>query len=151
MPSWVLYYGTVLQRFSFIAGIMTALVVSILFFGSFSWKRSMHYGAPPERHSYGRGIAEQLGLTREELREELSQGRSMMEIAGERGIEIKLPPRWMNEKKRQSFLLRMADRLGIPVEELQQELSSGKRLLDIAEERGVHLTFPFPNHRQEQP
>ncbi|MBI2636524.1 hypothetical protein HYW84_04350 [Candidatus Peregrinibacteria bacterium] len=101
-----------------------------------------------ERHSYDRGITEQLGLTQEELREELSQGKSMMEIARERGVELRIPPRWMHEERRQLFLLHMADRLGISVEELQQELSLGKGLLDIAEERGVRLTFPFTNHRR---
>src|SRR3989344_3832123 len=85
-------------------------------------------------------IEEQLGLSQQELRQELSRGKSIMDIAREHGRELRLPPRWMNDKDHQLFLERSAMQIGISVEELKTELSSGRRLLDIAEEYGVILS-----------
>lgn len=139
-----------LHRFSFVAGLLTVLALFALLLKPVSWKGAMYHSASSERYMHGRGIAEKLGMTREELREELSQGKSMMEIARERGVELMFSSRWIHEEKRALFLQNMADRIGIPVEELRQELSSGKSLLDIAEERGVRLTFPFPKDRRDR-
>jgi len=131
---------------SLLIGIATVLCV-VLATGYFGWPRSGARHAAPERppaeemrqiHT----IEEQLGLSQQELRQELSRGKSIMDIAREHGRELRLPPRWMNDKDHQLFLERSAMQIGISVEELKTELSSGRRLLDIAEEYGVILSFP---------
>jgi len=130
---------------SLLAGIVTAVLIGTLLFNVMHWRGSAgrHDAVPhPAAQEMRRDIAEQLGLTREELLDELARGKSMADIARERGIELALPPRWMRDEDRQIFLERMADRLGLSMDELKEELSSGKQLLDIAQERGVELVFP---------
>jgi len=140
---------------SFVAGLLTTLVVGAIIVGSLRLHPKMdvlHRGAPriEDRQSFVE-ITEQLGMSHEELRRELSQGKSMMDIAMERGVKLRLPPRWMNEEDRQQFLQGMAEHIGISVEELRGKLSEGKRLMDIAAEHGVTLTFPEPPRRENLP
>lgn len=137
---------------SFVVGILTTLVVGVIIFGSLRFYPKtdvFRRGAPyiEDRQQFV-DITEQLGMSHEELRRELSQGKSMMDMARERGVVLKLPPRWMRRDDRQQFLRGMADHLGMNIEQLQEELSTGKRLMDITKEHGVTLTFPdseFPN------
>lgn len=140
---------------SFVAGIFTTLVVGGVIFGSLRFYPKIdvfHRSVPRmEDHQPFVDITEQLGMSHDELRHELSRGKSIMDIARERGVTLKLPPRWMREEGRQNFLQGMADRFGMSIEELREELSSGKRLMDIAEEHGVTLTFPDSEFRNELP
>ena len=140
---------------SFAIGILTTLVVFVLVVGSLHWHRAetFHRGAPQVMQDQGSftDIAEQLGMSREELRNELSKGKSMAEIARERDRELHLPPHWINEEERQQFLQGMAERIGISVEALKEELSTGKRMMDIAEEHGMKPKFQDLEEREPLP
>ena len=130
---------------------MTPILLFAVFFGSMqrhSGRDIFHYSASEMRsHESFMDIREKLDMSHEELREELSNGKSMMEIAKERGITLKLPPRWMNEKGREAFLQRIAERMDMSLEELREELSTGKRLMNIVKERGTTLAFPRSKKR----
>ncbi|MDD3896472.1 MAG: hypothetical protein PHU04_01315 [Candidatus Peribacteraceae bacterium] len=142
---------------SFAIGILTAFLLFALAMGSLHLRSktdaSSYHGAyrDAQEDRPFPGMAEQLGLSREELRGELDKGKSMMEIARERNVELRLPPRWMDEAEKQEFLQSMAARMGMSVEELRQELSAGKRLMDIADEHGVVMRFPESEEKEPLP
>lgn len=136
---------------SLFAGISTLLIIISVLIGAHHWKSEKGSMTQEQRielrEERFRSFAEQLALTEEELRKQLSEGKSMMEIAKERGITLELPPRWVNDEGRTAFLERMAERMNMTPGELRDEFASGKRLLDIAEERGIKLSFPNRSNR----
>jgi hypothetical protein len=140
---------------SFLIGLVTSICIFVVFFGALRLEHMRYRNAAPgqniEQQAHPRDIAEQLGLSPEELRFELSHGKSMMDIARERGVELRLPPRWVDDEGRQEFLRRMAERIGISEEELRGELSTGKRLLDVAAEHDVSLDLPATSGHGDPP
>lgn len=77
-------------------------------------------------------LAEELGLTKEELKAELDSGKTIEQIAEDKGVELPARP---------AFKLRgnIAEKLGMTETELKAELESGKTIEEIAEEKGVEL------------
>lgn len=98
-----------------------------------------HCGDPEARAARLARIAGLLGMSVEELRAALDEGRTLLDLARERGIDPaelrgRLGHRLSDEK-----LAPLAERLGLTVEELRAELEGGKTLAEIAQERGVSL------------
>jgi len=91
-------------------------------------------------------MAEQLGITVEELQAALENGSTIHDLAEEAGVELPLrgndrmdgeAPRGAVEGDR---LERAAERLGITVEELEAELEAGSNIQDLYDSAG--LDFP---------
>ena len=80
-------------------------------------------------------MLDKLGLTQEELKQKLESGMTLKEIAEEQGIEIKERPqqRWRRSPPWLKGLAfeRLAEKCGLSVEELKEQLQEGSRLEDI--------------------
>jgi|GEM_PF-1042462 len=88
----------------------------------------LHHGPHP-------GIlAEKFGMTPEELKTVLESGKTLQEIAKEKGVE--LPEKVMLFR---GGPLKLADELGMTEVELKAAFESGKSLEELAEERGIDL------------
>jgi len=98
---------------SYIVGVITGVVLLLLFSGVQSLRRS------PDQRSSGAPMQE---------------GGMMLRSGEERNVPA---PEGMDPAGRME---RMAERLGMSMEELQQELDTGKTFSEIAEERGVDLS-----------
>jgi len=125
-----------------------------LLIGPLQWRRThtLHESASLERERQQFvDVTEQLGMSRDALRSELAQGKSMMDIAKEHGIQLRMPPPWMRDDDRQEFVQRIAERMGMSPEQLREELSHGKKLMDIAQERGIPLKFPVSREYDDLP
>ena len=96
-----------------ISGVITGVVLLLLFSGVQSLRRS------PDQRSSGAPMQE---------------GGMMLRSGEERNVPA---PEGMDPAGRME---RMAERLGMSMEELQQELDTGKTFSEIAEERGVDLS-----------
>ena len=104
-------------------------------------------------------VAETLGITPDELEKELQAGKTIPEIAEEKGIDLTELQSSMQTQHAAGGFAGMgmgghgsmagghgqaqetiANALGLTVEELQAELQAGKTVPQIAEEKGVDLT-----------
>jgi len=83
-------------------------------------------------------LAEQLGMTVEELQAELDAGKTPRDLLEEAGIEPGRPERPFNSEPQEV----LAERLGMTVEELQAELDAGKTPRDLMEEAGIEPGRP---------
>ncbi len=90
-----------------------------------------HRGPAPEM------LAEKLGMTPEELKAAVESGKTIEQLAEEKGVEL---PRLETFKIRLDGFLE--EKLGMTAEELKTELESGKTIEQIAEEKGVELPAP---------
>lgn len=77
-------------------------------------------------------LAEELGMTSDQLKAELDGGKTIEQIAEEKGVELPARPAF---KLRGNF----AEKLGMTETELKAELDAGKTIEEIAEEKGVEL------------
>lgn len=95
-----------------------------------------HHERRVERRQDIRGaMLDKLGLTQEELKEKFESGMTLKEIAEEQGIEINRLPgqrwRWSPPWVKGLAIERLAEKCGLPVEELKEQLQEGSRLKDI--------------------
>lgn len=77
-------------------------------------------------------LAEEFGMTKEELKAALEGGKTIQELAEEKGVELPARPAF---KLRGNF----AEKFGMTEDELKAELEAGKTIEEIAEEKGVEL------------
>lgn len=76
-----------------------------------------------------------LGITINELKKQLESGKTFLDLAKEKGINVK--PMMNKMFRNEGMLTRYASILGITVEELKKELESGKTFLDIVKAKGI--------------
>lgn len=86
------------------------------------------HGFPPEM------LAEKLGMTADELKAELDAGKTIQQIAEEKGVDLPAPPMGMGDRHG-----KLAELLGMTEDELQAALDSGKTPEDLAQEKGITL------------
>ena len=153
--------------------------------GTLPTERQGHGFAPrdgmPARGARGpnlEGLAEALGITVDELQEQLDGGRTMAEVAQEGGVDLeaalaqarqeKMSERFDREgsvregrvsEPRGGMTARgamrpnlecTADALGLTVEQLQAKLDDGMTVAEVADELGVDLEAALEAARQAQ-
>jgi hypothetical protein len=90
-------------------------------------------GPRPGMAAMRAGIAETLGMTKEEIKAALGSGKTIEDLAKEKGVE--LPERRMGMHGTAD----LAAKLGMTEEELKAALDSGKTPRELAEEKGITL------------
>jgi hypothetical protein len=114
------------------------------------------FGAMGTQHAQMQDtLAKSLGLTAEQLQAEFQSGKTVPQIAQERGIDLtELQSTMQAQHQANGFpgmaahgqmgmsqgQATIAEALGLTVEELQQQLQAGKTVLQLAQEKGVDLT-----------
>lgn len=87
-------------------------------------------------------LATKLGMTETDLKTALAGGKTIQQIATEKGVTLPTPPMGGFGHGPNSDML--ASKLGITADQLKTELASGKTIQQIAQEHGVTL----PTHGQ---
>jgi hypothetical protein len=91
----------------------------------------MMRGPGPEK------LAETLGMTADELKAAIDSGKTIEQIAQEKGVTLPERPAFGGKHEE-----KLAEALGLTVDELKAELDAGKTPEQIAEEKGVELPAP---------
>lgn len=99
-------------------------------------KGAMPFGGPHGRGPGPEMLAEKLGMTADELKAELDSGKTIEQIAEEKGVDLPARPMGGHRGAMGGML---AEKLGMTPDELKAELASGKTIEQIAEQKGVTL------------
>lgn len=83
-------------------------------------------------------LAQDLGMTVDELQQQLAAGKTIQQIAAERGVKLPTGSGGMFGRGGRN-LGQVAQQLGMSVDELQKQMTAGKTIQQLAKERGIEL------------
>ena len=89
------------------------------------------------------GLASKLGMTEADLKTALAGGKTIQEIATEKGVTLPAPQMMGGRRGFGSAML--ATKLGMTQDELKAALAGGKTIQEIATEKGITLPTPPEN------